>query len=106
MEHIGAMAHSLTGRPAWQKFFTITIRLDERDDRLRSGMTVRANVLAYHQSKALLIPRVVVGWQDGQSRVLKAGSGPEAVAIELGRGNATHFEVRSGLEPGDQVAAP
>ncbi len=107
VDAIGTMAHAVSGKPAWQKYFTVTIRLDERDARLRSGMSVRAKVLAHHQMDAVLVPRILVDWQDGRAWVRKRQGDLEAtVALRIGQGNATHFEVLEGLAPGDRVASP
>ena len=66
VESVGTMAHTVSGRPAWQKFFTVTIRLDNTDTRLRSGMSVRVQVLAYHEENALVIPRTALQFESRQ----------------------------------------
>jgi multidrug efflux pump subunit AcrA (membrane-fusion protein) len=107
VDAIGTMAHSVSGQPAWQKYFTVTIRLDAHDPRLRSGMSARAKVLAAHQLDAVLIPRLLVDWKGGQAHVHKAlGDTVETIPIRIGQGNATHFEVLEGLAPDDRVSAP
>ncbi len=107
VEAIGSMAMSVQGRPAWQKFFTVTIRLDEGDPRLRSSMSAYAQVLAHVDEDALTLPRRFVAW-DGQQALAWVGArgSPERREIETGPGNDTSFVVTSGVKEGETVVLP
>lgn len=107
VESVGSVAVSVAGKPAWQKFFNVTIRLDETDERLRSSMTVSVQILSRAEENALLIPRRMVGWDRGQPWCLVREFGrARRRSLELGPGNETHFVVRAGLTEGDTVQTP
>lgn len=104
VEHVGSMAQQVSGRPAWQKYFQVMIRLKATDERLRSGMTVRVNVLSHGNSQALTIPRAALNW-DGETpwcNVLRRGK-QERRDLVLGMAGDQQVEVLNGLEAGDRV---
>jgi HlyD family secretion protein len=107
IEAVGGMAQSLAGRPAGLKYFSVTVRIDERDPRLRAGMSVEVSVLSHANPRALLVPRAAVEWDGDRPccRVVRAG-GAERVPVTLGRAGITHVEVVSGLGEGDSVLTP
>lgn len=107
VDTIGSVAMSVSGRPAWQKFFNVVIRLEASDERLRSSMSVYVQVLSRHDPSALVIPRGLVAWDRGQPwcRVIEAGS-PRRRDLVLGSGNDTHFLIEGGLAEGDSVVPP
>lgn len=104
---IGSTARSMPGRPAWQKFFEVSLLLEEADPRLRTGMSVRAMTRTHHHPRATLLPRHLVDWADNTPtvRVLENGH-PVRRTLEIDGGHPTHFHVRSGLQPGEQVLTP
>lgn len=104
VESVGSMAQNVAGRPGWQKYFLVMIRLHQNDPRLRSGMSVRANVLSYAAADGLTIPRAAVHW-DGEAAWVEVGriGGRERRDVVLGMTGDQQVEVRSGLEPGDKV---
>ncbi len=107
VESVGSVAVSVAGKPAWQKFFNVVIRLDETDERLRSSMTVTVQILSQAEAQALLVPRAMVGWERGQPWCIVRASGRAGRrTLELGPGNETHFVVRTGLDEGDVVQTP
>lgn len=104
VENIGSMAEQVTGRPGWQKYFQVTIRLSANDDRLRSGMTVRVTVLSHTSAAALTIPRPALNW-DGETpwcSVSRRGR-TERRELVLGVVGDQEVEVLKGLEPGERV---
>lgn len=104
VESVGATAQVVAEKPAWQKYFHVVIALQTVDPRLRSGLSVTAHVLAYENPQALLLPRVGVRWQNGAPSVrVQRGTTAEARAIKLGWADDRHFEVLSGLQPGEPV---
>lgn len=107
IDAVGGMAQSMAGRPAGQKYFSVTVRIDDRDPRLRAGMSVEVSVLSYSNARALLIPRASVEW-DGDRPYCKAvrSGGTERVPVTLGRAGITDVEVMSGLAEGDSVLTP
>lgn len=104
IESVGAMAQSIAGRPAGRKFFSTVIRIDNPDDRLRSGMSARARILSYSRRNAILIPRTAVWWEGSQAFCnLQKGSRIIKTTIKTGMADETHFEVIDGVKPGDRV---
>lgn len=104
---VGSVATTVAGRPAWQKFFTVTLLLFDSDPRLRNGMTARVHIQSHQEPASLLLPRSHVAWDDNQPFALRMrDGGPERVDLELGGGNDTHFHVVSGLREGDRVLRP
>lgn len=104
VEQIGSMAQDLQGRADWQKYFHVRIALLAADNRLRSGMSVHAQVLSYATTHAVRVPRRAVWWENGAPCCrVRRGRGAEVRALELGFGDDRDFEVRSGLQPGDRV---
>ena len=104
VERIGTMAHNLAGRPSWQKFFTVSIRLRQSDPRLRSGMSVYAQVRAQYRKNAVLAPRRLFSWEVGESYCRKQFGGElKKIAVLTRPGNSTHLEILDGLEPGDLI---
>ncbi|HMO51819.1 MAG TPA: efflux RND transporter periplasmic adaptor subunit [Kiritimatiellia bacterium] len=106
VEAVGSVAMPVSGRPAWQKFFNVTLRLRDTDERLRSNMSVAAQVLSFQHDQAVVIPRAWVMWEDGQAWCLVREGGWKRRALELGPGNDGYFVVNAGLEAGDTVALP
>lgn len=108
VESIGAMAQSVAGLPAWQKYFLVTLRLDATDARLRSGMTVDARIQSVRLEDALLLPRRAVAWGPGGPccRVAGRGASSREVPVVLGAANDTDVQVRDGLQPGARVVVP
>ncbi len=105
VESIGAMAQSRPESPAWQKFFPVTLRLDQTDMDLRIGISVLARVLSYRRDSALLIPRAAVTWR-GDQAFCRLANGKAERALTLGAGNEQFLEVIQGLVPGDRVELP
>ncbi len=107
VEQVGAMAQSLMGKPEWQRYFQVTVSLDEVDPRLRPGMTIRARVLSYSASDVALVPREAIIWNDTAPfcDVLR-GSQVVRKEIKVGKADEMNFEVLSGLSPGDRVLIP
>ncbi len=105
VESVGSMATTVMDRPGWQRFFRAVIGLLDTDPRLRSGMSVQAEVLTYAAPRALLIPRNFVRMEGGRAYARVAGAGGAATdrEIKLGWGDFRHFEVLEGLRAGDRI---
>lgn len=107
IDAVGAMAQTRAGHAGADRYFNAVIRLDGIDERLRSGMTARARVLAYANDRVPQVPRRCVWWEDGSPRCRKIGpAGSETVSLRLGMAGDTQYEVLEGLRPGDRVVVP
>jgi multidrug efflux pump subunit AcrA (membrane-fusion protein) len=99
---VGAVAQSSPLHPAWQKYFRATIDLEDTEPQLRPGMSVTANIFAYSNEDATVIPRATVSWENGQAYAeVVTGSKVEKRRLELGMANNEVFEVVDGVSPGD-----
>jgi multidrug resistance efflux pump len=105
---VAATAQPLAWRPMWQKYFHVIASLDQPDPRLRTGMSVHAHVFSYDNDEAVLVPRAAVFWRANRPycRVAATPKRGEERELQLGRGNASHYEVIAGLKPGDKVFLP
>lgn len=106
VETVGSMATVMLDRPGWQRFFRVVIGLNAADDRLRSGMSVQAQILSYHNPKALLVPRAAVRMEGEQPYALLPGRPPEKRLLKLGWADLKNFEVLDGLQAGEEVELP
>jgi HlyD family secretion protein len=107
VETVGAMAQSQPNQPAWRKYFRVTVRIEDRDPRLRPGMSLLVDILSYRAPDALLVPRLAVTWEQGEPACqVLTRQGQVTRRVRLGRGNERWFEVLEGLEPGNQVVLP
>ncbi len=85
---------------------TATARLivDNAEDDLRPGLFVAAMIYGKAAEGALVIPAEAVQTVNGKSCVfINDGADYELCPVILGRGNADHVEILSGLHPGDKV---
>jgi HlyD family secretion protein len=107
VETLGVMAQSRPGYPLWQKFFHLAIRIDQKDARLRPGMSLRMEISAGDRPDAVLIPRRAVQWEgDTPFCSLRSARGLERRPLKLGPGNERWFEVLEGVAPGDRIVSP
>ncbi|MCS6771952.1 MAG: efflux RND transporter periplasmic adaptor subunit [Kiritimatiellae bacterium] len=106
VETVGSMAVSAIERPGFQRFFRAVIGLRDTDPRLRSGMSVRADILSYSRDDALLVPRTFVAFDQGEPFVQPIDPRAPRRRIVLGWGDLRHFEVLEGLSAGDRLRRP
>jgi len=104
VESVGSVAQSLPGYPVWQKFFHVVVGIGKVDSRIRPGMSVTAHLLTFQKPDAVLIPRRAVLWQGGHAlAVVLNNNNPVQRQLQLGMANDTHYEVITGVKPGEQV---
>jgi HlyD family secretion protein len=120
--HVVEVGSSGSSRPQQPDvtFFEVKIQLDDADEALRPGMSVRASIRAEAHANALVVPiqsvveRVPLG-PDGKPIEGPAGNEEVKVAfvveggkarqkpVTLGLSDETHIEILSGLSPGAKV---
>ncbi len=104
VEQVGVIAESVPGQPKWQKYFSLTISIDDEDHRLRPGMSALAHVISEHSENVLLVPRRAVSWVDGRPHVdVKDPLYVTSREITLGAANETDYEVLAGLSVDEAV---
>jgi multidrug resistance efflux pump len=93
-----------TGFRTMRRAFRVTVSLDETDpERMRPGMSVKAQVQRAHVGDVLLVPRAGLSFSgDHAVAVLESG---EAVEVDLGPCNAHECVVDKGLTEGDRLRA-
>lgn len=92
------------GRMSHRRAFRAIIRLDRTDpERMRPGMSVRAEVSHPERRDVLMAPRRALEFGEGAPRALLA-NGSE-VEVQLGPCNATHCVVEDGLNEGQRLRA-
>lgn len=104
VETVGSMASAVADRPAWQRYFRAVVGLQDNDERLRSGMSVNAQILTYQKENAVLLPRTAVR-RDGELAYVLTDKGDRR-NLTLGWADLRNFEVLDGLQPGETVVLP
>jgi HlyD family secretion protein len=100
LEQIGTIATS-----DFSRNFNLQIVLDEKDTRLKPGMTANATVVVDRVPDAITIPVQAMFQKSGQTvAYVWNGSAFREQAIALGRTSRDRILVTSGLNPGDRVA--
>lgn len=91
-------------------FFEVDVLLENPDDRLRPGMSVRAEIETAAQDAALVVPVQAVAEraaEDGGGTVqvvfVVAGGTAERRVVETGLSTVTEVEIVSGVEEGEEV---
>ncbi len=104
VEQVGVIAESAPGQPKWQNYFSLTIAIDDKDEKLRPGMSAVAHVISAQREDALLIPRRAITWNDGTAYTeVKTALQISSRKLSLGVVNETHYEVLAGLSAGETV---
>lgn len=104
VEAVGAIAENAPGQPKWQKYFSVLISIDNKDDRLRPGMSATAHVISAERTDALLVPRRAVSWRNGKAYTdIKDALTISERQISLGVADESHYEVLAGLTAGEAV---
>lgn len=107
VESLGVMAQAQPGFPAWQKYFRVIIRIDQRDERLRPGMSFHIEVSSHENAHAVLIPRLAVQWEQGQPYCqVRTAREVDRRPLKLGWNDTRYHEVLEGVAPGDRLVVP
>jgi HlyD family secretion protein len=85
--------------------FDLGLVLDDRDPRIRPGMTATARIAADRLANVTLIPAETIFQKDGRPIVyVVRGSKFEEVSIEITRRGREQAAVSAGVKPGDRLA--
>jgi len=85
--------------------FDLGLVLDDRDPRIRPGMTATARIAADRLPNVTLIPSETIFQKDGRPVVyVVKGSKFEEVSIEITRRGREQAAVSAGVQPGDRLA--
>jgi HlyD family secretion protein len=102
---IGILASDGADGAKGEKFFQLTLRLNERDARLRPGMTARVGIVAEEVKGALAVPLQAIFEENGRSVCYVGERGKYRVQqVKTERQNEDWAEVTSGVTRGTQVS--
>jgi HlyD family secretion protein len=105
VESISAIAKADFSSWPPPRSFDLMVALDEKDPRLRPGMTATIRVAVERLANVVVIPAEAVFSERGEDVVYVAGRrSHERRPITIGRRNAEQVVVQSGLRPGERVA--
>jgi HlyD family secretion protein len=102
VDFVGSLATAARDSP-W-KFFDVRLLVDRTDPRLRPGMSARVSFELDSVKGAVIAPLdAVFARGDGSVCYVRRGDEVWEQPIVPGRRNDTHVEIRSGLEPGEEL---
>ncbi len=102
---VGALALENAVAGAAGKHFQLTVALEARDERLRPGMTARAEIISDRVRDVLALPIPAIFYQGSQAICYSVGGdGIAAHPVTLGRRGDDLVEVLAGLAEGDRVS--
>ena len=106
VETISRMARAdFTGGFPPPRNFDLTVTLDERDPRLRPGLTVTLRIAVDRLRDVVTVPVDAVFERNGEEIVyVLVGGQPRERRISVDRRSDDRVVVRSGVSPGEQVA--
>ena len=85
--------------------FDVTVALDDREERLRPGMTATIRIATETLKDVLIVPPQAIFSAGGTDVVYVIGRGaPERRVVTIERRNADRVAIKSGVEPGEKVA--
>lgn len=103
---IAAMPSSQGARGDWVRQIRVVLKLDKLDPRVIPDLSVSADVVLETEPEAAIVPLETVFHENGQPFVfVRSASGWERRQVQLGTANNIVVAVRSGLRPGETVAA-
>jgi HlyD family secretion protein len=101
---IATVATSQSWTDESNKTFKVEITMDKSDVELRAGVTSKVEIQVEEIDDVLQVPIHAVFPEEGQHFCFVfADGGVERRVVEVGKNNAHHVEVTSGLEEGERV---
>jgi HlyD family secretion protein len=104
---IGSLAklrQSRTGNATGIKVFDVTVKIEEKDPRLKPGLTATLDIIVDRQEDVISIPLPAVVSRRGEHLVFVSHGGKiEERKVVLGASNEQSIIVQKGLRPGEQL---
>ena len=104
---IGSLAkfrQSRTGNATGIKVFDVTVKIEEKDPRLKPGLTATLDIIVDRQEDVISVPLPAVVSRKGEHLVFVANGGKiEERKVVLGPSNEQSIIVQKGLRPGEQL---
>jgi HlyD family secretion protein len=84
--------------------YGVIIGFDQIDPRIKSEMSVSADIITLTRQNTLILPSGAIKMQGDTSYVqILEGGAPQNRNVEVGIANSTHTEIKSGLSPGEEA---
>jgi len=104
---IGSLAifkQSRSGTASGIKAFDVTVEIEEKDPRLKTGLTATLDIIADRQENVISIPISAVVTRRGEHAVFVYNTGTiKERKVVLGPSNEHNVIVKEGLRPGERV---
>jgi HlyD family secretion protein len=104
---IGSLAkfkQSRTGSATGIKVFDVTVKIEEKDPRLKPGLTATLDIIVDRQEDVISVPLPAVVSRKGEHHVfVSLGGKIEERKVVLGPSNEQSIVVQKGLHPGEQL---
>jgi len=101
---VGRLKRARSGVESKIKVFDVTVQIDEKDSRLKPGLTATVDFIADRQQDVLTIPLSAVTTRGERQSVYVAKGGRfEERHVVLGPSNEQYVAVREGLREGERV---
>jgi HlyD family secretion protein len=104
ISYLAKLKRSNSGAATGIKVFDVVVKLEEKDPRLKPGLTAALDVIIDHYEDVISVPLSAVRSQSGRHTVFVSNAGKiEARKVVLGPSNQDRVIVKEGLRPGEQV---
>jgi HlyD family secretion protein len=104
---IGSLAkfrQSRTGTATGIKVFDVTVKIEEKDPRLKPGLTAALDIIVDRQDDVISVPLPAVVSRKGEHHVFVSHAGRiEERKVVLGPSNEQSIIVQKGIRPGEQL---
>ena len=104
---IGSLAkfrQSRTGTATGIKVFDVTVKIEEKDPRLKPGLTAALDIIVDRQDDVISVPLPAVVSRKGEHHVFVSHAGRvEERKVVLGPSNEQSIIVQKGVRPGEQL---
>mgnify|MGYP003288313656 CR=1 FL=1 len=104
---IGSLAkfrQSRTGTATGIKVFDVTVKIDEKDARLKPGLTATLDIIVDRQEDVISVPLPAIVLRKGEHHVFVSHGGRiEERRVVLGPSNEQSIIVQKGIHPGEQL---
>jgi len=102
--YLAQVKRGQTGTTSGVKIFDVTVQIEDKDPRLRPGLTANLDIIVDRQQDVISVPLSAVVPHRGAHVVFVFDAGkPEERKVVLGPSNAHNVIVREGLRPGELV---
>jgi len=104
VESIGILARKRDELRSGEKYFQVTVMIDDTDERLRPGMTARVSIFSDYLEQVLTVPIAALFDDDNKSICfVDIGTSYEAREVLIGVQNEDLVEIKAGLKAGELV---